>query len=126
MKKSRETGPQASKPNGRPPIYDKDFHPQECIELGRKGKSVTEICNAFDIMRETYYNWTKTHKEFSDAHKKATQLKEEWYTAFGQNLAAGKIKGGNVTAYIWLTKQLCGWRDKVELIDSDNPEWENE
>ena len=130
MTKLRETDQKASKERtktlGRPQIFDPDFHPARCIELGKQGKSVVEICCDFDIHKDTYYDWIKKFKIFSDAHKKSNLLKEQWFISLGLEITRGEIKGSNVTAYIWLTKQICGWRDKVEFSTQEDPEWEQE
>ena len=104
---------------GRPTKYDPDFHPESYIELSKQGKTSAQITTEWDIHPDTKYEWMRNHKEFSEAVKKGQRALEAWFTNFGMNIAAGKMDKSNVTAYIWLTKNCIGWRDKVENVNYD-------
>ena len=109
--------------SGRPSSYKPEFC-DLLVEFGRRGMCVTEIVCELDISKDTFYSWIKKHKEFSDAFKRAKALEEKWWINLGKNIVAGKIKGSNPTMYIWMTKNLIHWRDKVEHIQEDIDEIE--
>ncbi len=114
---------------GRPSKYDNDFHPDSLVTLAKQGKTIQQVCAAWEIHKDTFYEWAKDKKgksDFSDAIKRAAAHREDFYINFGMNIAAGKMKGANVTAYIWLTKNCLGWKDKVENTNIDTEwVWEN-
>lgn len=111
---------------GRPTKYLKKYC-KEFVDLSRKGKTKTQIADQWDLDRETLAEWGKKHDEFSAALKKGNAALESWYTNFGMNIAAGKMPKANVTAFIWLSKNCIGWRDKQEVKHSiDDIEFEDE
>ena len=119
-KKPASTEP-IKNPLGRPPKYDIAFHPSEVIRLGKEGRSKAQMCSAFGIARETLYDWERKHKEFSDALKIAAEHREAFWTSFGMQIATGRLKG-NPTMFIWMSKNIISWKDKVEVTqdpDSD-------
>lgn len=106
---------------GRPTKYDPDFHPDNFIQLAKKGKLLIQIALIWDVHVDTLYEWAKVHKDFSDAVKAGRQLAEAWYVEIGQAAITGaRTVGGqqikfNVGAFVWLTKNLFKW-------DADKPE----
>ena len=108
---------------GRPTKYRKAFHPKDYLRLCKEGKTIAQVCAEWEISRDTLNKWgkDKTKKEFTDAIKKGKEAREAWFVNFGMNIAAGQMKGSNVVAYIWLTKNCLGWKDKIENthIDQD-------
>ena len=85
---------------GRPPKYD----PAMCevvVELGAEGKSVAQICAdiRIDVAISTFYEWVKTHPDFSEAVTRAKNLSLAWWEDAGQR---GMFLGGggfNANAY---------------------------
>lgn len=98
---------------GRPTKYDPEFHHKLLIDVFKKGHFVPTFCAEADIVKDTFWRWIKEHKEFSDVYKKAKDAGEKYYTSLLQGLATGNkmVKGGNVTAAIYLTKVGLKWRD---------------
>lgn len=82
---------------GRPPIYDKDYHPAKAVELLKSGVTKTAVAACFDISRETIYEWERTHREFKDALGigKAKQI-AAWEDALAK-ITLGQLPKGNVT-----------------------------
>lgn len=112
---------------GKPPKYRKDFHPEDFLRLSKEGKTDIEIAALWGVHRNRIYNWAKSHPEFSEAFKLGRDASEAWYINFGKNIAAGKVKNANVTAYIWLTKNCIGWSDKIEQTNINTDlEWDEE
>ena len=68
------------------------------------------------VCHETLLEWTKQHKEFSEAYKKAKQLQQEFLVTNGlNNLYAQPFA-------IFTAKNILGWRDKTQISgDKDNP-----
>ncbi|MGV4799108.1 hypothetical protein ACSMEB_08435 [Stenotrophomonas maltophilia] len=68
---------------GRP----SEYRPEYCakvMELGREGKSVVQMACAIDVVRDTLYQWSKDHPEFSDAFTRARQLSQDWWETQAQ------------------------------------------
>ena len=106
-------------PAGRPTKYKADFHPEAFILKSRQGKCITEIAADWGTHRSRLHEWGVKHKEFRDAMKRGRAELEAYYARFGRKMAKGKVQGGNVTAWIWLTKNKLGWTDRVALVDDD-------
>lgn len=108
---------------GRPSKYRKDFHPEDFIRLSRQGKTFAQIAAAWDIDRETLWSWGKRHTEFANAIKRGRQLAEAWYMEIGQSAMFGQVKidGRPVKVelgwYVWMTKNMFKWTDKIAVKD---------
>lgn len=114
----------AKHPGGAPTKYRKDFHNADFIRLSKQGKNITQIALEWDIDRDTIYEWGRKHKEFSVTIRKGRSCAEAWYTNLGQLAMIGEasVNGRKVKVdvglYVWLTKNLFKWTDKVENKDS--------
>lgn len=76
--------------------------------------SFAGFASKIGVHRETLLNWCNQHKEFFDAYKKAKVLQENWSLINGH-------KGTTNTAFaIFALKNLQGYRDKVETVESDS------
>jgi len=102
---------------GRPTKYRPDFHPADYIARAKKGETFVEIACAWDVDIDTIAEWRKKHKVFSGAVQKGRAHLEAWFTKMGKAKMTGQVKGSD-TVYIWLTKNLIGWRDRIELDNS--------
>lgn len=84
-------------PEKRPPWRPTDYRPEFCsrvVELGREGKSYTQIASALDIMKSTLYEWKNKYPDFSDALTLARQEAQTWWEDVGQKaLFADKFQG---------------------------------
>ena len=105
---------QSKNPIGRPNKYKPEFHPQDFINRSKNGESVTEICMAWDIDRQTLYNWSNKHQEFFDAIKKGKDYLDAWFCRFFKKMAVGQIANANITAAIFLAKNAVKWTDRIE------------
>lgn len=65
-------------PAGRPPEYNPDIHPAECIEMGKQGYFAVEMALHWDIAVETINEWCHSHPEFSKAYARAKQHRAAW------------------------------------------------
>lgn len=117
-------------PGGRPPKYNKEFHPKEYVRLSAQGECKASCCAAFGISAETLAAWGRTHTEFSEALKTGLALREAWWARLGLAAMSGqaKINGEEVkinpTLFIWLSKNIVGWRDKIDVKEQDDDEYE--
>lgn len=91
---------------GRPSDYT-PLYCEQVIELGRAGKSVTQIAAELDVNRDTIYEWVKVHPEFSDAITRSKQLAQAWWENAGQN---GLLMPG-FNASLWAKQVSCRFRE---------------
>lgn len=104
-------------PRGRPKAYTEvevmqqkiDKYFKECYK-NKEPYTVTGLCLALDITRETLSEYSKKD-EFSDTIKKA-KLKVENY------LEKSLITTGPATGIIFNLKNNFGWKDKQEIEHS--------
>lgn len=106
-------------PAGRPSKYKPEFC-DLVIELGKKGKTITQMACAMGVMRETVWDWRQKNPEFSNAIKTALQHSQDWWEKLGQEGARGNVDNFNSSAYIWQTKNRFPkeFRDKHEIEHS--------
>lgn len=81
---------------GRPSDYRPE-HCQQVIELGKQGKSVTQMACALDVAKSTLYLWEQNIPEFSDALTRARQWSQDWWENKGQ----GGLDSGGFNASLW-------------------------
>lgn len=77
-------------------------------KLKNEPYTVTGLCIALDITRETLSQYEKT-EVFSDTIKKAKQKVENYLEVF--------LYGSNVTGVIFNLKNNFGWKDKSETVN---------
>lgn len=54
---------------GRPPIYDKEYHPKDVVARMSKGHLDCQIYAAWGISKKTFYKWQHEHPEFKEAYE---------------------------------------------------------
>lgn len=91
---------------GRPSAYDPAFC-EKVVELGKLGKSVTQIACALDVSKETVYAWIREKPEFSDAMTRARAYSQAWWEEMGQ--AGLTMQGFN--AFLWAKNVSCRFRE---------------
>lgn len=77
-----------------------DYRPEYCeqvVELGREGRSYTQIAARMDIAKSTLYLWMDAHPEFSDAMTRARELAQCWFEDKGQ----GGLETPGFNASLW-------------------------
>lgn len=99
---------------GRPTVYIPE-HCDTVIELGKAGKSVTQMACALDVHKDTLYEWAKIHEDFSDALTRARQWAQNWWEDQGQmGLTADKFQPS-----LWAKQVSCrfpdDYRDKTQV-----------
>lgn len=68
---------------GRPSSYDPNYCVR-IVELGKQGKSLTQMACELDVHRDTIYEWANVHQDFSDALTRARQWSQSWWEDAGQ------------------------------------------
>lgn len=98
---------------GRPTKYS-DAYPSELIDHMSQGFSFASFSGVIGVTRETIYEWTRVHPEFSDALKigraKGMALWEE------RLAKQASLSGGNTAAIIFAMKNLYqdDWSDRQQ------------
>lgn len=111
---------------GQPTKFRPDFHPNDFLRLARQGKSIIQIAAIWDVDRETIYNWDKKCPEFLGTIKKGQLLMEAWYSDLGQAAMLGQatLNGQKIKVdlgyFVWMSKNICKWSDRVKNDDSVN------
>jgi len=60
-------------PAGRPTLYNADIHPDWAWALAMYGKTNQEIADEFGINIDTFHEWKKKYREFSESLKEGKQ-----------------------------------------------------
>src|SRR5579872_2600981 len=102
-------------PGGRPTKYT-DEMPELLYNAMKAGKSVVRFCSDQDISNDTFYEWLKVHKEFSEAFA-VSKMKceahwEEWLIENMRNKDCN-----SVLIKMFFTNRF-GWSDKKEVQQS--------
>lgn len=91
---------------GRPPKYDTKYC-EEVIELGKAGKSPTQISVGIGVPRTTMLTWAKEIDEFSSALTRANEFSQDWWETQGQmGLTADKFN-----AQLWSKSMSARFRE---------------
>jgi transposase len=115
----------AKHPGGAPTKYKPEYC-QRLTEFLAQGYPFEAFAGEINVNPDTVYEWCKVHKEFSDAKKMGRSKGLKWFSDMGRAGAAGKIKGFNATPWIFMLKNIYGWKDKLEISEFeevDEVEW---
>jgi len=98
---------------GRPTKYDPVFC-ERVIEYGKEGMSKVEMACNLEISRDSFDEYEKVHKEFSEAVKEAISYSQAWWEKKGRN-AVFNSANFNATAYTFNMKNRFknDWSDRV-------------
>lgn len=91
---------------GRPSKYDPAYC-DKVIELGKEGKSLTQIAVALDVPKSTIISWSNQHLEFSTALTRAKECEQAWWEQKGMDgLTADKFNSA-----VWSKSMSARFRD---------------
>jgi hypothetical protein len=99
---------------GRPTKYKKEYC-ELLIEHGKQGHTLESFAATIGVDRDTLKEWAKTHPEFSAAKKRYKDFQQLTLEKIGLAGMTGKLQRFNSTAWIFMMKNCCGWRDKKEI-----------
>lgn len=85
---------------GRPTKYDPDFHPEDCIRLGKLGYFKVEMAEEWDVSCDTINDWMHANQEFLHAYKKACSYRASWLLKQGKSGLFGS-KDSSLNAVAW-------------------------
>ncbi len=102
--------PKPKKPDSR--CKYKKEHCDTLIDLMSKGFSMEAVAGKIGINRDTIYDWVKKYPEFAEAKELGEALCRYYYEDVGLRGQNGKIRGFNVTAWIFNMKNRFDWRDR--------------
>jgi len=111
---------------GRPSDY-KEIYCDQIIKFMGHGHSIKAFAASIGKHSDTIFEWAKRHPEFSVAIKKGKEQCQLWWEKLGMALAAGHktsehdYRKGNPTVFIWMTKNLLGWSDRIDLHQEVEP-----
>jgi len=99
---------------GRPTKYRSEYC-KMLIDHMTSGLSYQSFAAVVNVNIDTLYEWEKNNKDFSDAKRVGFTNNLHFWEKLGVLGAAGKVKGFNVTSWIFNMKNRHGWRDRVSL-----------
>ena len=85
---------------GRPTKYKPDFHPKDCIRMGKEGFFKVEMALEWDVCCDTINEWCAQHEEFSYAYKRACHYRAAWLLKAGKSGLFGN-KESQLNALAW-------------------------
>ena len=103
---------------GRPTKYEERY-PEMLIHHMTEGLSYQSFAATIGVHIDTLYEWERVYPNFSEAKKVGKGLLLLFFEKLGRAAAAGKVENFNATAYVWLSKNMIGWRDKVAFTDEN-------
>jgi hypothetical protein len=93
---------------GRPPIYDKEVHPVELVNLMEQGYLDVQVYAKWSITKVTFYEWKRHYSEFAEAHEIGMPKCEAFYIRKAQErLEAGDDAGFKY--FIAIVNNKFGW-----------------
>jgi transposase len=102
----------APKKMGRPTKYRPEYC-QMLIDHMASGYPFETFAAVVDSTRSTLYLWEKANVDFMDAKKKGQEKLYQYLLKIGYKISLGG--GGNPTAWIFMMKNICGWRNEVAV-----------
>lgn len=109
----------AKKKTGRPT----DYKPEYCemlIKYMSQGRSYEAFAGFIGVSKQTLYDWEKVHKEFLDSKKIGRAAAQNTLESWGESLVKGHFgKGANTSAWIFMMKNMTGWRDQPAQDEDD-------
>lgn len=106
-------------PGGRPTKY----YPEVCKELieWTAKTRLPLVCFAAHlcISEDTLYEWSKQHREFSEAKKIAKSIMKGVFTERATHAVMGRVRFFNMGAFAMIMKNCYGWKDNPEPAEDD-------
>jgi hypothetical protein len=82
----------------RPTDYKNEYCTR-VVELGKQGKSFTQIACDLDVAKSTLYLWREVHPEFSDALTCAREYSQAWWEDIGQAQMVAPLQGFSASLF---------------------------
>lgn len=94
------------RPRGRPTMYRPEYC-ERVIEMGRDGKSITQMAATLGFDKVTLLDWRAAHPDFATALTRATALAQQWWEDRGQSGLGDR----NFNAALWMKIVASRYRD---------------
>ena len=88
------------RPVGRPTTYNPAYC-EEVVALGKKGKSIEQICFDLNTPVRTLYEWRDRHPEFSQALEDAKAFEQAWWESQAHAYMVETKDGPKLNASLW-------------------------
>ena len=102
---------------GRPSLYKPEFC-ETVIELGKQGKSITQMAAKLDVDKATVLRWRDEKEEFCTALTRALTYSQDWW----ENEAQLGLKDRNFNAAIWHKSVASRFREDYADRRDDAPQ----
>jgi hypothetical protein len=102
---------------GRPTLYKPEFC-EQVIELGKQGKSITQIAAKLDVDKATVLRWKDEKEDFSTAMSRALTFSQEWW----EDQAQVGLTDRNFNAAIWHKSVVSRFREDYAEKRDDAPQ----
>lgn len=93
-------------PAGRPTDYDPAYC-ETVVELGKEGKSFTQIAVALDTSKASLHRWMEAHEEFRTAVTRAKECEQAWWEDAAMTGKAGDM----IHPTVWAKSVAARFRD---------------
>jgi hypothetical protein len=97
---------------GRPSrIDDPEYYQAVCKrvrELGREGKSFSQISALIDVPKKTMLRWADKYEDFRTALARAKELEQAWWEDKGQESLTDKTFNAN----LWIKSMQARFKDE--------------
>jgi hypothetical protein len=80
-----------------------------------QGLSVEAFAGKIRVSKQTVYNWMKMYEEFREAKAIGDACVQYYLENLANDAMNGAIENFNTIVWIFKMKNLCGWKDKLEL-----------
>jgi len=103
-------------PGGRPTKYKTEYC-KTAVDLMADGASKMEVCGTIGICYDTFLDWQKIHKEFSESIKTGNMLSQAWWEREGRTSL--RDNDFSYTGWYMNMKNRFKWADKLEHAGKD-------
>lgn len=104
---------------GRPTKFKPEYC-EQLVEHMKQGFPFGTFAAIIHVNEDTLYEWCHKHEIFSEAKKKGKKYQELWWISMGRQAVMGQVENFNSTTFVWMTKNLIGWRDKHEIVEQQS------
>ena len=102
---------------GRPTLYRPEFC-EQVIELGKQGKSITQIAAKLDVDKATVLRWKDEKEDFSTAMTRALTYSQDWW----EDKAQSGLIDRNFNAALWKHCVTSRFREDYAEKRDDAPQ----
>lgn len=88
---------------------------QQLIDYMSKGLTYVGFAGSIGVGKTTIFAWEKQFPEWAKAKTIAQAKQEEALVRIGLAGVTGKLKNFNNTAWIFMMKNCCHWKDRQEI-----------